>query len=242
MRQRQQPTTERTDYNGADFTHTTYAKDRPQVKIVDITATAVSDRVEGPYVRFGFGAVRKHDFVLVKVTTDEGLVGYGESHHALAPTAVAELVSTSLRDLVLGQDPMVTEDLSARIWRAQLQSHGLGTGVVIAYSGIDMALWDIRGKALGLPVCRLLGATPKQFPAYVGGLALGFREPSELVEEVQSHLENGGFRGVKLRAGDNVNAELGSDPSRAGGGRTVNGFNGRCEYRVRPREHVGASS
>lgn len=174
------------------------------MKIVEVTATAVSHVVEGEQVRFGVGAVRKHDFVLVKVSTDEGIVGYGEAHHALAPAAVAALVSSSLQELVLGQDPMATEDLIARVWRAQLQSHGLGTGVAIAYSGIDMALWDIRGKALGLPVCRLLGASPKDFPAYAGGLALGFQEPAALVDEVRSYVESAGFRGIKLRGGDNV--------------------------------------
>ena len=174
------------------------------MKITDVTATAVSHVIEGEQVRFGVGAVRKHDFVLVKVTTDEGIVGYGESHHALAPTAVAALVSSSLRELVIGQDPLATEDLIARVWRGQLQSHGLGTGVAIAYSGVDMALWDIRGKALGLPVARLLGATPKEFPAYAGGLALGFKEPAALVDEVHRYVEAGGFRGIKLRGGDNV--------------------------------------
>ena len=177
------------------------------MKIADITATPVSHMIEGQHVRFGVGAVRKHDFVLVKVMTDDGVVGWGESHHAQAPTAVANLISTTLRELLIGHDPMNSEDLLALVWRTQLQSHGLGTGVAIAYSGIDMALWDIRGKVADLPVSRLLGASPKQFPAYAGGLALGFKEPARLVDEVLNYVSEAGFRGVKLRLGDDVGAD-----------------------------------
>ena len=177
------------------------------MKISDITATAVSHPATDGVVILGIGRVRKHDFVLVKVSTDEGLVGYGESHHALAPTAVAELINTSLRDLLLGQDPLATEDLLTRAWHHQLRSHGLGTGVTIAYSGVDMALWDLRGKAAGLPICLLLGASPKSFPAYAGGLSLGFQEPRQLVEEAERYIEDGGFGAIKIRAGDTVRAD-----------------------------------
>jgi len=68
-------------------------------------------------------------------------------------------------------------------------------------SGIDMALWDIRGKALGVPLYRLLGGTAKPIPAYAGGVSLGYQEPQALVAEAQP-LVDAGYRAVKLRVGD----------------------------------------
>jgi L-alanine-DL-glutamate epimerase and related enzymes of enolase superfamily len=192
------------------------------MKVVDVRAIGVSAPVSGPSVAtLGIGRVRKKDFVLVKVTTDEGIVGFGESHHALAPTAVAELVNTSIRELVLGHDPFDTEGIAAHVYDRQVRSHGLGTGPLIAYSGVDLALWDIKGKALGLPVSRLLGGAPRSFPAYAGGLSLGFQPAPALADEVRRHREERGFRAVKLRAGQNgrddarriehVRAEFGPD-------------------------------
>lgn len=71
----------------------------------------------------------------------------------------------------------------------------------MAMSGIDAALWDIRGKAVGWPLYRLLGGASRPLPAYAGGISLGFQEPAALVEEVARFLGEG-FRAVKLRVGD----------------------------------------
>ena len=67
----------------------------------------------------------------------------------------------------------------------------MGAGCAMAMSGIDMALWDIRGKATGWPLYRLLGGAQKPIPAYAGGVSLGYQEPSALVDEVQPHLAAG---------------------------------------------------
>ena len=73
------------------------------MKIVEVTAHPTSFRLpEGRSVRLGVGRAVKKDAVLVEVTTDEGLVGWGEAHHGRAPGAIAQLVSTTLRELVLG--------------------------------------------------------------------------------------------------------------------------------------------
>jgi D-galactarolactone cycloisomerase len=83
----------------------------------------------------------------------------------------------------------------------QLGSHGMGAACAIAMSGIDMALWDIRGKAVGWPLYRLLGGTARPIAAYAGGVSLGYQEPASLVEEARTLIEQG-YRALKLRVGD----------------------------------------
>jgi D-galactarolactone cycloisomerase len=82
----------------------------------------------------------------------------------------------------------------------QLSSHGMGAAAAIAMSGIDMALWDIRGKAVGWPLYRLFGDSARPIAAYAGGVSLGYQEPAMLVDEVSALVE-AGYRAVKLRVG-----------------------------------------
>jgi L-alanine-DL-glutamate epimerase-like enolase superfamily enzyme len=95
----------------------------------------------------------------------------------------------------------------AKVYKMQLGSHGMGAATAIAVSGIDMALWDIRGKAAGWPLYRLLGGASRPIPAYAGGVSLGYQEPVALVEEARA-LVAAGYRAVKLRVGDSPARDL----------------------------------
>jgi D-galactarolactone cycloisomerase len=170
------------------------------MRIVEIEAFPVSFPLrEG--ATLGIGQARKRDAVLVRVRTSGGLVGWGESHHGRCPGGVAHVANTTLRDLVLGMDAADVVGVWAKIYRLQLGSHGMGAACAMAMSGIDMALWDIRGKAVGWPLHRLLGGAPRAIPAYAGGIALGFQEPASLVDEARG-LATRGYRAFKLRVGD----------------------------------------
>src|SRR3954469_12998054 len=102
------------------------------------------------------------DALIVKVTTDAGVVGYGEVDSS--PMAVkgciegpfSHTATTGLARVVIGEDPFLTEYLWHKMYRANIYGGRRGIGVH-AMSGIDLALWDIKGKALGLPVWKLLG-------------------------------------------------------------------------------------
>ncbi len=74
-------------------------------------------------------------------------------------------------------------------------------------SGIDIALWDIRGKAVGWPLYKLLGGAARKLTVYAGGIALGFQPPDALVEEVAGFVAQG-FNAVKLRVGDTPQADI----------------------------------
>jgi L-alanine-DL-glutamate epimerase-like enolase superfamily enzyme len=174
----------------------------PDLKIVDVTAFPTSFPVRPEdSLTLGVGRVVKRDTVVVKVVTAGGLVGWGESHHGRAPGAVAALVNTTLRGLVLGMDAADVVGAWQRIYAKQLASHGMGAGTCLAMSGIDLALWDIRGKAVGWPLYRLLGGAARPIPAYAGGVSLGYQDPSALVDEARPHIE-AGYKAVKLRIGD----------------------------------------
>jgi L-alanine-DL-glutamate epimerase-like enolase superfamily enzyme len=177
------------------------------MKIVDVRAFPTSFPLPAGGPRLGIGQAVKRDAVMVKVTTEDGIVGWGESHHGRAHTAIAKLIETTLRQLILGMDAFDTTGINARIYKYQLASHGMGAGCAMAMSGIDMALWDAKGKALNLPLYKLLGGAARAVPAYAGGVALGYQPPAQLIDEAGPHIE-AGYRALKLRVGDTVKDDI----------------------------------
>lgn len=172
------------------------------LRIIDVTAFPISYPLpEGERIRVGVGRAVKKDAVVVRVKTDGGLIGYGEAHHGRCPGAIAHLINTTLRQLIIGMSAADVVGVWSKMYSKQLATHGMGAGSVIAMSGIDIALWDIRGKAVGWPLYRLLGGESRPIPLYAGGTSLGFQEPPQLVEEVGALVE-AGYKAVKLRLGD----------------------------------------
>ena len=91
------------------------------MKIADIVAYPVSVPVPKTHqVTLGIGTLVKRDTVIVKVTTDDGLVGWGESHHGRAHLAIAALVNTTLKQLVLGMSATDVNGVWQRIYKFQL--------------------------------------------------------------------------------------------------------------------------
>lgn len=176
--------------------------------IADVRAWPLSFPVPASNaVRLGVGRALKRDCVVVKVTTAAGLVGWGESHHGRAHTSIAHLVNHALKPLAMGQDATDVQGVWQRIYQAQLAAMGTGAACAMAMSGVDMALWDIRAKAVGWPLYRLLGGARKALPAYAGGVALGWQEPQALADEARAHVA-AGYRALKLRLGDSVARDI----------------------------------
>jgi D-galactarolactone cycloisomerase len=172
------------------------------MKITSLRAVPVSYRVpEGQNVTLGIGRAVKRDAVLVKIETDEGIVGWGEAHHGRCPGAIARLIDTTISELVLGMDALDVNGVWAKVYRMQLSSHGMGAAATMALSGVDLALWDIRGKAAGWPLYRLLGGAQRPIKAYAGGISLGWQDPKSLAEEALSYVDVG-YKALKLRVGD----------------------------------------
>lgn len=172
------------------------------MRIADLRAVPISFPVPADKsVRLGIGRSVKRDAVLVRVETDEGHVGWGEAHHGRCPGAVAKLIDTTMKELVVGFDAHDVSGVWARVYKMQLASHGMGAAAALALSGIDMALWDLKCQATGLPLHQLLGGSAKPIKAYAGGIALGWQEPALLAQEALRHVADG-YRALKLRMGD----------------------------------------
>lgn len=191
------------------------------MKIQDVAVFPISYRMpENTTFRMGVGRMVKRDAVLVRIRTDDGLTGWGEAHHGRSPGAIAKLIETTLAPMIIGMDACDTTGVWQRLYRGHLATHGFGAGTCIAMSGIDLALWDIRGKAVGWPLYRLLGGGSRRLRAYAGGLTLGYQEPEALIDEARGYVEVG-YGALKLRLGDSpardasrvtaVRAALGDD-------------------------------
>jgi L-alanine-DL-glutamate epimerase-like enolase superfamily enzyme len=143
-------------------------------------------------------------FALIKITTDEGIFGWGEAsdcygHHI--PLTVKAYVQEQLQWWLLDQDPLQIESLISRV-RAQSYRYQGNTELVMqVISGIEMALWDIRGKVMGLPVSTILGAYRKQIPIYAGDRPVFDISTEQHLEWIQPHLDHG-VKAVKVRIGN----------------------------------------
>lgn len=143
---------------------------------------------------------KEYRTTLVRITTDEGIVGVGESMVRLAPTATRDIVEY-LKPILVGKDPFDIE----RIWDllyGSMMNRGHYKGFFIeAISGIDVALWDIMGKALKMPVYKLLGGkTNEKIWTYASSLR--FRGLDVLKADAQRYLDMG-YNAMKIKIGQN---------------------------------------
>ena len=142
------------------------------------------------------------EMVLVKVTTDDGLVGWGEAfNQGLEPPQIAAAaIEHALKPLVLGANPLDTEVLWHRMYHVT-RDYGRKGSVLAAISAIDIALWDIAGQAWGVPIYQLLGGAFRQrVQAYATGFyrLQGVGEAGRLAEEAIAHAETG-FTAMKVK-------------------------------------------
>ena len=125
----------------------------------------------------------KHDFtaykwrpVVVRVNTDEGVSGFGEVGLAYGVGASAGFgMAKDLAGIILGMDPMRVEEIWNTMQKKTFWGQGGGTVVSSGMSAIDIALWDIRGKALSTPIYQLLGGLCRSgMRAYASQLQTGW--------------------------------------------------------------------
>ncbi len=139
-------------------------------------------------------------FVTLKIHTDDGVegIGYAGFTSALMMKALRETLD-ALAGQAIGYDPMMIEAIGARL--LALGGGGSPSGLVTrAVSAIDVALWDIRGKALGQPVYRLLGGFADRVPAYASG-HLWRTYDLDMLAKTGPEIVESGFRAMKFRMG-----------------------------------------
>jgi len=169
------------------------------MKIVDVTTTMLRDP-EGFVIQDSTifppkEGAQGRSALFVHIKTDEGIEGLGTS---AGSTAVQAVVEDSLKEVLIGEDPFNIEKLwNLMFWTVR----GVGRkGIAFcAISALDIALWDLKAKALNLPLYRLLGPYTDTVPVYGSGGWTNFSE-SELVAEQVGYVERG-FPRVKMKVG-----------------------------------------
>lgn len=180
------------------------------MKITNIDTFILKSVLDKPFA-YSQGWVTGRSTTVVRIRTDEGLEGWGETFSVglQPPEIAASVIEHALKPLVIGQDPFSSEVL----WNSMyVRTRDFGRkGVVIgAISAIDIALWDICGKATGLPVWKLLGGA---FRDRVECYATGFFRPSgqgqaqEMAQEAVRHAD-AGFSLMKVKLGFGVDDDI----------------------------------
>ena len=166
------------------------------MRITAIDTYILESKLDRPF-GWSQGWIDRRSIGLVKITTDAGFVGWGEGANEASAAAVAQLAP-----LLIGQNPMQRNRLWQRMYGA-LHNHNSAVGFGgSAISAVDIALWDIAGKAAGLPIHDLLGGRIRDKVAvYATGLYYTEGEfPDRLLDEARGYVD-AGFKGMKTKVG-----------------------------------------
>ena len=170
------------------------------MKVSKVTCHLLQSKVDRPFVSARGWVYSTRASCIVEIETDAGITGWGECY---GPAAVNKtLIETQYAPRLIGRDPfdveVVWEDLYNRI-----KDYGAQGFSITALSGVDIALWDIIGRAVGKPIHKLIGGAHRtQLTAYATGLYFidMDRLVEEAVEEAVEYAEQG-FRAIKMKIG-----------------------------------------
>jgi L-alanine-DL-glutamate epimerase-like enolase superfamily enzyme len=167
------------------------------MKITSVSTVVYRQELKpgGPQPKFAGEGRSAFETLLIKVETDAGLTGWGEAFPHRVWRAIRALVETLIAPVCIGADPT---DISPLMGRLMRHTYGVGRAgpVMYALSGLDMALWDILGKAANLPVYKLLGgASCDRLPAYASLLKYA---NTDHVAHYCEEATGRGFRHIKI--------------------------------------------
>jgi len=142
-------------------------------------------------------------FALVKVDTDAGVSGWGEASDMFGhwnPLVIKQIVDEELKRHLIGKDPLLLERHVRHIQQWVYPTLGLSGPIIQALSGVEIALWDIRGKVKGEPIHQMLGSYRDEIAIYAAG-TIAFDQPANWHAEFFDQLLEQGCTTVKLRIG-----------------------------------------
>ncbi len=170
------------------------------MQITAVTPVTVSVPIDRP-TAIATRALGSREYVLVTVDTDEGVSGVGFTYAGtVGGESTAAFVTAAFAPLLIGKDPQHI----SRHWAAMYQEvllTGRRGAALRAISAVDTALWDLLGKAAGLPLARLLGGGADEVPAYASG---GYYRPGDPIEHIREEMtfyRERGFIDFKVKVG-----------------------------------------
>lgn len=164
------------------------------MKITDVRVVWIELPPIARPIRSAISTTATRTLSIIEVTTDEGLTG------ANLDGGYKNLAVTYLRDVVVGEDPFYPERIWYKMFRGWRRPIAKGE-IIAAMSGVDIALWDIMGKALEQPLYKVLGAYRDAVPAYAaGGYYQDGKSLTHLADEMRRYVEMG-YRAVKMKVG-----------------------------------------
>jgi L-talarate/galactarate dehydratase len=169
------------------------------MKITHVTTRHLRTPGDNPLVVGLPAPTDTREFVTLELGTDQGLVGIGLTFFGGALTPALKAAVNGMASLLVGDDPTQTEGVTAKLRRAA-GSSGPGGIFTLALSAIDMACWDLKGKAVGQSVCALLGGLRDRAPTYASG-ALMRPHPVDYLAKAGPRLRDMGFRQMKMQCG-----------------------------------------
>ena len=169
------------------------------MKITHVTTRVLRTPADNPLVVGLPEPTDTREFVTLELGTDQGLVGLGLTFFGAALTPALKVAVDTLAGLVVGDDPSNTEAIAAKLRRAA-GSSGPGGIFSLALSAVDIACWDLKGKAAGKSVCALLGDLRDRVPTYASG-ALMRQHPVDYLAKAGPRLVDMGFRQMKMQCG-----------------------------------------
>src|SRR3954452_5966914 len=198
-------------------------------KFRSVVATAVAVPLSVP-TRIATREVLAREFVLVEVTTDDGVVGVGYTYTGTTGGKLcAALITDYFAPRLVGEDALAPE----RIWATLFQEHlliGRRGFLLRAVSALDIAIWDVVGKVAAQPLYRLLGGFRDAVPAYASGGYYRAGDPLENIEKELTRYLGMGFSDFKIKVGG---ASLDVDVERVRVAREMIGPRARLEARPR---------
>lgn len=166
-----------------------------KITAVEAVPLGIPSNYGADAMRLGSGGWKSLDFCLVRVDTDAGLTGWGEAFSYSCRRAVAAAVRDMIAPLAVGHDATDIAGLHAEIQK-RLHIFGRFGITAFALSGLDIALWDLAGKAAGKPLHALLGGAERERLACYASL-LRYSEPSLVARHCEQALGEG-FSAIKL--------------------------------------------
>ena len=139
------------------------------MKITSYEATTLRIPEDDPLANMPEEAGRTRPIVILRLRTDSGIEGIGLTFYGGAMTGSLRVAVEELAALTIGEDPLRIEQIVAKLRDGTGDSCGPGGIFTLALSAIDIALWDIKGKALDQPLWKLLGGHRDRVPTYASG-------------------------------------------------------------------------